>query len=254
MSFTVIIPARYASSRLPGKPLLEIAGKPMIQHVYEQALSSQASRVIIATDDERVATAAKAFNADVCMTSADHESGTDRLEEVVRLLKLDDDEIIVNVQGDEPLLPPAVIDQLADKLKTTAHLSMATLVEAIDNSDDLFDPNVVKVTIDQSSMALYFSRAPIPWFRDGWNKEDKILPDSIAYWRHIGIYAYRVSFLKDFVAWPPSPLELTEKLEQLRALDNGVRIHVAEAVEKIPAGVDTEADLLKVRQIIEGSK
>ena len=251
MSFSVIIPARYASTRLPGKPLLDIAGKPMIQHVYERALQSHAERVIIATDDQRIAQVATSFGAEVCLTLASHESGTDRLQEVAKQLNFDDDHVVVNVQGDEPLIPPAVINQVASNLQNNSQAGIATLIEKITNIETVLDTNAVKVTKDSQGYALYFSRAPIPWYRDGWASQQSEMPTTANYYRHIGIYAYRVNFLHNFVLWPASPLELTEKLEQLRAMENGVRIHTQEAVELIPTGIDTKEDLLKVRALIE---
>jgi 3-deoxy-manno-octulosonate cytidylyltransferase (CMP-KDO synthetase) len=251
MSFSVIIPSRYASSRLPGKPLLDIAGKPMIQHVYEQACQSQADRVIIATDDQRIAEAADSFGAEICMTSAEHESGTDRLQEVVSQLGFADDHVVVNVQGDEPLIPPAVINQVANNLASSEEAGIATLAELIVDIEAVFDPNAVKVTMDKNGRALYFSRAPIPWCRDEWSTSEKTLSDLAQYFRHVGIYAYRVAFLHQFVSWPPSRLEFTEKLEQLRAMENGVAIHVQETCESIPAGVDTQADLDAVRALFQ---
>lgn len=257
MSFTVVIPARFASTRLPGKPLLDINGQPMVVHVYQQACKSAASRVIVATDDTRIADAVANSGAEVCMTSAEHPSGTDRLQEVATLCGFAEEEIIVNVQGDEPLIPPSVINQVADNLAHNQQAGIATLCERMQRLEEVFNPNAVKVVFDQQGYALYFSRAPIPWDRDAYTELKEMLanlkdaaPDS-AYYRHIGIYAYRVGFLHDYVQWPVSRLEHTEKLEQLRAMDNGVRIHVAPACELIPAGVDTEADLQKVRQIIQ---
>lgn len=249
MSFSVIIPARFASTRLPGKPLLDIAGKPMIQHVYERAKMSEAEQVIIATDDQRIADVARGFGAKVCMTLSSHESGTDRLQEVVSQLMMDNDHIVVNVQGDEPLIPAAVINQVARNLGAHQQAGIATLIEPINDIDTVFDNNAVKVTCDKQGFALYFSRAPIPWCRDLWATQPRVLPTDIDYYRHIGIYAYKVGFLHDFVRWPLSALEKTEKLEQLRALENGVRIHVDQALEMIPAGIDTEADLIKVRAL-----
>lgn len=250
MSFTVIIPARYASTRLPGKPLLDIGGKPMIQHVYERACQSSAEQVVIATDDERIQSVAESFGALVCMTRADHESGTDRLQEVVSTMQLEDAQLVVNVQGDEPLIPPAVINQVAAFLAAVPDAGIATLVERITERSVVFDPNAVKVVFNQRHIAQYFSRAPIPWARDTFNTKSDSLPDSTNYYRHIGIYAYRVAQLNQFVRWSPSALEMTEKLEQLRALDNGVLIAVAEACETIPAGIDTAEDLQKVRTLL----
>ncbi|MCR8921892.1 3-deoxy-manno-octulosonate cytidylyltransferase [Dasania sp. GY-MA-18] len=258
MSFSIIIPARYASTRLPGKPLLDIAGKPMIQHVYERAEQSQAQRVIIATDDQRIADAAKGFGAEVAMTKASHESGTDRLQEVAAQLQLPDEHILVNVQGDEPLIPAAVINQVANNLSDNSFASMATLIERIADAETVFNPNAVKVVINKQGQVLYFSRAPMPWCRDLWaqfNDNNKpALPEGSSYYRHIGIYAYRVNFLHDFVQWPMSMLEQTEKLEQLRAMENGVAIHAQEAVQAIPTGIDTAADLAKVRAIFAGAE
>lgn len=255
MSFTVVIPSRFASTRLPGKPLLDIDGLPMIEHVYRRAKASSASRVVIATDDARIYDVATAFGAEVCMTSADHESGTDRLQEVALSLELDDAHIVVNVQGDEPLIPPAVIDQVAVQLQQSADSAIATLVEPIDDAATVFDPNAVKVVLDNSGRAMYFSRAPMPWARDQWSKSggERQLPASSPYYRHIGIYAYRSGFLHSFVQWPASTLEQLEKLEQLRALENGVAIQAAIACESIPAGVDTEADLHAVRQYFKSA-
>lgn len=249
MTFSIIIPARYASSRLPGKPLVDIDGKTMIQRVYEQASKSHADRVIIATDDQRIADAATGFGAEVCMTSADHESGTDRLQEVVNHYAFSDDHAVVNVQGDEPLIPPAVINQVANDLITHSTAGISTLVESITDKATVFDPNAVKVTIDSNGKALYFSRAPIPWCRDSFTNDDSPLPSTVNYYRHIGIYAYRVAFLHQFVKWQPSALEVTERLEQLRALENGVTILASEACEPIPAGIDTPEDLEKIRAI-----
>ena len=251
MSFSVIIPARYGSSRLPGKPLLDLGGQPMIQRVWQRASDSGAERVIIATDDQRIADAAAGFGAECVLTRADHPSGTDRLQEVVATLKLSDDHIVVNVQGDEPLLPPAVIDQVAGNLTSAPDTDIATLAEPIRDSEQFFDPNAVKVVFDAHHRALYFSRAPIPWHRDAFAGAARDLPAQADSWRHVGIYAYRVSFLHRFVTWPPGRLEKIEMLEQLRAMENGVRIHVAPACESIPAGVDTEADLNRVRQLLE---
>ena len=251
MKFTVIIPARYASTRLPAKPLADIAGKPMIQHVYERATQSAASRVVIATDNTEIETAARNFGAEVVMTALHHESGTDRLHEVVERLGYAEDDIVVNVQGDEPLIPPAVIDQVAALIAAHETASVATLCERIVDAALLTDPNVVKVVFDHFARALYFSRAPIPWSRDtfAWG-QSAALPPTAQYYRHIGIYAYRVSLLQQFVTWPVSALERTEKLEQLRAMENGAEIRIAQACVAIPAGVDTAADLERVRHWI----
>ena len=251
MSFYVVIPARYASTRLPAKPLKDIAGKPMIQHVYERASQSAAARVIIATDDERIESAAKKFAADVVMTSPNHNSGTDRLQEVVRTLRLLPSDIVVNVQGDEPLIPPAVINQVANNLEQNNFASVATLSEPIHSLEDFRNPNIVKVVADQQGRALYFSRAPIPWPRDHFASAMTDLPAQFPAQRHIGIYAYRVALLDRFVTWPQAQLEKIESLEQLRVLANGEFIHIEEACAQVPGGVDTEADLLRVKALLE---
>jgi 3-deoxy-manno-octulosonate cytidylyltransferase (CMP-KDO synthetase) len=250
-AFVVVIPARYGSSRFPGKPLADIAGKPMIQHVWEQARKSSAERVVVATDDARIVQACEAFGADVVLTRDDHNSGTDRLAEVAGQLGLAADAIVVNVQGDEPLIPPAVIDQVAANLAAHPEAGISTLAEPIDDVAALFNPNVVKVSTDINGLALTFSRAPLPWARDALAKTRDELPAGVPYRRHIGIYAYRVGFLHDFVSWGPCWLENTESLEQLRALWNGVRIHVADAIEAPPGGVDTPEDLERVKRLLE---
>lgn len=254
MSFTVVIPARFGSSRLPGKPLADIGGQPMIQHVWRRAQQSRAARVIIATDDARVQQACEKFGAEVVMTAATHVSGTDRLAEVASLLELDADHRVVNVQGDEPLIPSVLIDQVADNLNLHPDAAIATLCERLHDVESVFNPNVVKVVFDQHGLAHYFSRAPIPWYRDGWDAfgagVNRDLPDNIGYFRHIGIYGYRAGVLADFVGWSPAPAEQTEALEQLRALYNGARIHVDVAVVSPPAGIDTEADLHRVRAFL----
>ena len=248
--FRVIIPARFASTRLPGKPLLDIAGKPMIQRVYEQACKSGATDVIIATDDPRIEQAAREFGAEVVMTSAHHESGTDRLEEVVSKLGLADDAIVVNVQGDEPLIPPQVIDQVAQNL-ANSEAGISTLSEIIDDAEFVFDPNVVKVVSDAQGYALYFSRAPIPWCRATYQPGRGELPTIMPVQRHIGIYGYRVGLLHDFVKWGPCALEKTESLEQLRAMWHGVKIHVQPALQTPPPGVDTAEDLERIRRLLQ---
>ncbi len=249
--FTVVIPARYGSSRFPGKPLKVIAGKPMVQLVWEQARKSSAQRVVIATDDVRIFEACQAFGAEVLMTRDDHNSGTDRLAEVATQLGLAADAIVVNVQGDEPMIPPAVIDQVASNLAAHPEAGISTLAEPIDDVAALFNPNVVKVSSDINGLALTFSRAPLPWARDALAANRDELPAGVPLRRHIGIYAYRAGFLHDFVSWGPCMLENTENLEQLRALWNGVRIHVADALEAPPAGVDTPEDLERVRRLLE---
>ncbi|OUM05448.1 3-deoxy-manno-octulosonate cytidylyltransferase [Pseudomonas syringae] len=250
-AFTVVIPARYGSSRFPGKPLKTIAGKPMVQLVWEQARKSSAGRVVVATDDARIVEACRAFGAEVLLTREDHNSGTDRLAEVATQLGLAADAIVVNVQGDEPMIPPAVINQVASNLAAHPEAGMATLAEPIDDVAALFNPNIVKVSTDINGLALTFSRAPLPWARDALARNKDQLPADVPYRRHIGIYAYRAGFLHDFVSWGPCWLENTESLEQLRALWNGVRIHVADALEAPPGGVDTPEDLERVRRLLE---
>jgi len=250
LDFTVVIPARLRSTRLPGKPLLPIAGKPMVQHVWEQARRSAASRVVIATDDAGIYEACQAFGAEVLMTRVDHESGTDRLAEVAVQLGLPSDAIVVNVQGDEPLIPPVIIDQVAANLAANPQAGIATLAELIHEPQAVFNPNAVKVVSDKNGLALSFSRAPLPWARDAFAKGQD-LPPGVPYRRHIGMYAYRVGFLHDFVGWGPCWLEQTEALEQLRALWHGVRIHVEDAIEPPAVGVDTPEDLERVRRLLE---
>ena len=251
MTFSVIIPARFASSRLPGKPLADIAGKPMIQHVFEKARQSGANRVIIATDNKNVAQVAKDFGAEVCMTAEHHNSGTERLAEVVEKLAIADDEIIVNIQGDEPLIPPRIVRQVAENL-ANFKVNMASLAVKIQEPQELFNPNVVKVLTDKNGYVLYFSRSAIPYDRDQFMNLQEPEKAQLAdvYWRHIGIYAYRAGFIKQYVQWAPTELENLEKLEQLRVLWNGERIHVELAQEAPEVGVDTAEDLEKVRSIL----
>ncbi len=242
-AFTVIIPARYASSRLPGKPLRPLAGKPMLQHVHEAALASGAEQVIVATDDARIDQAAREFGADVCMTSPDHPSGTDRLAEVAASRGLDEETIIVNLQGDEPLMPPELLQQAAGGLAGQALARIATLATPFLAAGEFFDPNVVKVVTDRNNYALYFSRAPIPWDRDLLQGSTRVLPIGIQPMRHIGIYAYRVSYLQDYANMQACALEQAEHLEQLRALWYGEKILVATASQRPGPGVDTAEDL-----------
>jgi len=249
MSFKIVIPARYASSRLPGKPLIDIAGKPMIQHVFERAQESLADEVIIATDDARIEQVARDFGANVCMTRADHPSGTDRLAEVAAIRAFDDSEIIVNVQGDEPCLPAALINQVADDLNKHQDADIASLYCQITQEKQIFDPNVVKAVIDKDGYAMYFSRAPIPWMRDHFNR-DSSLPPELPHYRHIGLYGYRASFLKHYSELAPCILEQEESLEQLRAMFYGKKIHLTAAKIDSGHGVDTEDDLIEVRKLL----
>lgn len=250
MNFTVVIPARYGASRLPGKPLLPIAGKPMIQHVYERAIESGAEQVVVATDDQRIKEAVNSFDGEVYLTASSHHSGTDRIAEVADILNFPDDHLIVNLQGDEPLMPAKVIRQVADNLNRQSGASMATVCTAITDAGELFNPNVVKVLSDKNDMAIYFSRASIPWDRDSFAQDSNRLPRDTQYFRHIGLYAYRAGFLRQFIQWQPCLPEKAESLEQLRAIWNGHQIHVGEAVEVPEAGVDTEQDLEAVRKIL----
>ncbi|KJY93212.1 MULTISPECIES: 3-deoxy-manno-octulosonate cytidylyltransferase [Vibrio] len=247
MAFTVVIPARYQSTRLPGKPLADISGKPMIQWVYEQSLQAGAEKVIVATDDERVVNAVKKFGGEVCMTSADHDSGTERLAEVVELMGIPEDHVIVNVQGDEPLIPPAIITQVANNL-ANSQAPMATLAVEISHEDEVFNPNAVKVLTDKDGYAMYFSRATIPWDRDHFANGGKVIAQPLM--RHIGIYAYRAGFVNTYINWAPTALEKIERLEQLRVLWYGEKIHVEVAEQVPPAGVDTLEDLEAVRKLV----
>ncbi|NOH53276.1 3-deoxy-manno-octulosonate cytidylyltransferase [Vibrio coralliilyticus] len=247
MSFTVVIPARYESTRLPGKPLADIGGKPMIQWVYEQSLQAGAEKVVVATDDARVESAVQAFGGVVCMTSSEHESGTERLAEVVKVMNIPDDHVIVNVQGDEPLIPPAIITQVANNL-ASSQAPMATLAVEISHEDEVFNPNAVKVLTDKDGYAMYFSRATIPWDRDNFANGGKVIAQPLM--RHIGIYAYRAGFINTYINWEPTALEKIESLEQLRVLWYGEKIHVEVAKQAPPAGVDTPEDLEVVRKLI----
>jgi 3-deoxy-manno-octulosonate cytidylyltransferase (CMP-KDO synthetase) len=251
--FSVIIPARMASTRLPGKPLADIAGKPMVVRVAERALQTDATRVVVATDDDAVVIACRAHAIEVVMTRDDHPSGTDRLAEVVERLSLADDALIVNVQGDEPLIAPALINAVAEQLAERPECAMSTAAHPMTSMEEIFNPNVVKVALDQAGRAHYFSRAPIPWFRDGWAAglagapaASLPMPPTPIY-RHIGIYAYRCGFLRRYPTLAMAPTEAAESLEQLRALWHGERIAVLIS-EALPApGVDTAEDLAYVQ-------
>lgn len=245
--FRVVIPARYASTRLPGKALLTIAGKPMIQWVYERACASQAHEVLIATDDLLIVSAAHSFDAETVMTSTDHESGTDRIAEVARLQGWADTDIVVNVQGDEPVIPPASIDQVAALLEAHPSAQIATLATPITSQAELMDPNAVKVVTDTQGRALYFSRAPIPWDREGAKAGKQSFARAR---RHVGIYGYRVSGLLRMASLQRTALEQHEKLEQLRALENGLEIRVADSVELPGPDVNTAADLERVTSLL----
>lgn len=246
--FKVVIPARYASTRLPGKPLADIAGKPMVVRVLEAAALSGASEVWVATDDDRVVEAVISHGGGVVMTRADHASGTDRIAEVADQLGWGDDDIVVNVQGDEPLIDPALVAQVAQALAADDVAAIATAGYPIRDAKDLFNPALVKVVSDARGRALYFSRAPIPWHRDAFAVSSDILPAGYAPWRHVGIYAYRVGFLRRFGKLAPAPMEQWEALEQLRALWHGETICVVKCEKEPASGVDTPADLEFVRR------
>ena len=251
-TFSVLIPARYASTRLPGKPLADVAGKPMIVRVAERARASGAARVAVATDDTRIGEAVSAHGFDAVMTRADHATGTDRLAEAAVKLGLPADDIVVNVQGDEPLLEPALIRQMAVLLQGASDAAIATACHPITDPHEAFNPNVVKVALDARNYALYFSRATIPWARDAFAASRGALPAGLPLYRHYGLYAYRVSFLLDYPSMAPSPLERFEALEQLRALWHGHRIAVAITTGTPAPGVDTPEDLERVRALFAG--
>jgi 3-deoxy-manno-octulosonate cytidylyltransferase (CMP-KDO synthetase) len=244
--YRVVIPARFASTRLPGKPLLKLAGKPLIQWVYERALRSRASEVLVATDDERIAAAAGEFGAPVAM----HSSGTDRIAEVAALKQWADEDIVVNVQGDEPLMPEALIDQAAGLLETYATADIGTLAARITGLAAFMDPNVVKVVTDARQRALYFSRAPIPWHRDAAPAGISSQRSYSHARRHVGIYAYRCGALRRLAAIPPTPLEQLEKLEQLRPLEHGFDIRVADASVLPGPDVNTPEDVARVEALL----
>lgn len=248
--FIVAIPARFGASRLPGKPLRLIAGTPMVVHVARRALAAGARQVVVATDDSRIADALAGESLTLCMTHADHASGTDRLAECADQLGWADDQIVVNLQGDEPFAPPEGIRAVAQVLAGCA-APMATLATPIQDSDTLFDPHAVKIVRDQAGLALYFSRAPIPWQRDRFAR-DRVGPAGEGALRHIGIYAYRAGFLRTFAAMPPGGLEQLESLEQLRVLEAGYRIAVGLTPVPFPPGVDTEADLERAQALALG--
>jgi 3-deoxy-manno-octulosonate cytidylyltransferase (CMP-KDO synthetase) len=252
--FTVIIPARYASTRLPGKPLAEIAGKPMVVRVAERANRAGAARVVVATDDTRVKSAVEAHGIAACLTSSEHATGTDRLAEAALELGLADDSIVVNVQGDEPLLEPALIRGMADLLAAHPDAAIATACHPITDPAEAFNPNVVKVVLDRRSYALYFSRATIPWARDAFAGDAGALPDRLPIYRHYGLYAYRVGFLRAFPTLAPAPIERFEALEQLRALWHGFRIIVEVTAGTPTPGVDTPEDLERVRALFASGK
>jgi len=250
VKFRVVIPARYASSRFPGKPLADIGGRPMVVRVCERAAQSGASEVHVATDDERIAAAVRAAGYSALRTRADHASGTDRIAEAAQALRLEEGETVVNLQGDEPLMPPELIREVAGKLAARKDAMVATACHAIRDRESLVNPNVVKVVCDAEGYALYFSRAAIPWPREVMARQSGV---AIQAYRHIGLYAYRAGFVRRYASWPPCPLEEAEQLEQLRVLWHGERIVVHEARAMPEAGVDTPEDLERVRKYFEAT-
>jgi len=252
VTFRVVVPARYASSRLPGKPLLDVGGRPLVVRVWENAVRSGAAEVIVATDDGRIRDGVAEAGGRAAMTSPDHASGTDRLAEVAAKLGWPDDAIVVNLQGDEPLVPGSMLVDLASALASHPEAGIATMATPVAGVEQVLDPNVVKVVVDAAGWALYFSRAPIPWVRGAFGGETAPsgLPADVPFLRHLGLYAYRASTLARLTATPPSAYERAESLEQLRALETGVAIHVTHVAEAPPHGVDTEADLERVRRTL----
>lgn len=251
MGFTVLIPARLASTRLPNKPLADLGGAPMVVRVAQRALQSSASRAVVAADSEAIVAACKAHGIDAVLTRNDHPSGSDRLAEACELLGLDGQDIVLNVQGDEPLIEPALIDAVARLLIERPEASMSTAAHAIDSVEDFRNPNVVKTVIDAKGLALYFSRAPIAWWRDGFAGGIHALPSGLKPLRHVGIYGYRAGFLRAFPAMEQAPVEVVEALEQLRAMWHGHRIAVHITEHAPGPGVDTPQDLERVRKLLE---
>ena len=245
MAFTVLIPARLASTRLPDKPLADIGGKPMVVRVAERARESAAARVVVAADSERIAASCRSHGVEVVLTRADHPSGSDRLAEACELLGLQGEDMVVNVQGDEPLIDPRLIDAVGGLLAQRPQAAMSTAAHPIASVEEFTNPNVVKTVLQSDGLALYFSRAPIPWPRDAFAADRSVLPDGGPWLRHIGLYAYRAGFLQRFAALPPGRLERIESLEQLRVLEAGFRIAVALSPEPFPPGVDTPEDLAR---------
>lgn len=250
MAYTIVIPARFASTRFPGKPLEKLAGKPIIEHVYRRATNSGASRIIVATDDQRIADTAAGFDADVCMTSTEHQSGTERINEVIQQRNIPDDEIIVNLQGDEPLMPAACLDQVAGLLASDNAAVMASLSTPIKASEDIFNSNIVKVIVNMHGQAIYFSRAPIPWQRGSFETRTADTSIDFHWQRHIGLYAYRAAYIKRYIKLPAAPIETIESLEQLRVLWHGDRIAMAQASTIPGPGIDTREELEKAEKYL----
>jgi len=249
-AYHIVIPARFASERLPGKVLLDLAGRPMLQHVWQRATESSAQSVVIATDDESIVEVAKGFGAKVLMTRSDHQSGSDRIAECASQLGWPDDHLVVNLQGDEPLMPAACLDQVAALLDQQEDCEVASLYWPITEAGEVQNPNAVKVVTDSYDRALYFSRSPIPYARS-FTDIEAALSSGIEWKRHLGLYAYRLAALRRFTRTEPTPLETAERLEQLRIMEQGGRIVLARACEFIPAGIDTHGDLEHVRQILK---
>jgi 3-deoxy-manno-octulosonate cytidylyltransferase (CMP-KDO synthetase) len=250
--FVVIVPARLASTRLPRKPLADLAGEPMVVRVARRASASGAERVVVATDSDEVLAACRRFDVAAVLTRPDHPTGTDRLAEAVDALQVADETIVVNVQGDEPLLPPEVVGRVAGLLAQRPDCAMATAAHRLADAAEFFSPNVVKVVTDAGGRALLFSRAPIPWARDAFAATREALPADLPAWRHVGLYAYRAGFLRRFPQLPRAPIEAQESLEQLRALWHGFGIAVLPLAEPLPPGVDTPEDLQQVRALLGG--
>ena len=249
MSYTIIIPARMHSTRLPGKPLADICGKPMVVRTAERARLTSASRIVVATDHPDIVRACEQHGIEALLTRADHPTGTDRLSEACQQLGLNDDELVVNIQGDEPLIPPNIVDKAASLLAQKPGCAIATAAHPISSLEDFLNPNVVKVELNAMGQAMTFTRAPAPWPRDAFRRSPRQLPEGFSALHHIGLYAYRVRFLKKFPDLAPAPIETTESLEQLRALWNGEQIAVLVLEQALPPGVDTEADLDRVREV-----
>lgn len=247
--YHIVIPARYSSERLPGKMLLDLAGKPLVQHAWERAGESGARSVVVATDNEEIFAAARSFGADVLMTRAEHRSGSDRIAECALQLGWDDDQLVVNLQGDEPLMPAECLDQVAGLLAGRPDCDVASLYWPIDTVEEVENPNAVKVVMGTDGRALYFSRSPIPYARD-YTDISEAMRNGFRWNRHLGLYAYRLSALREFTASEPTPLENTERLEQLRVMERGGSIIMAKARTAIPAGIDTPEDLERVRKLL----
>ena len=252
-AYHIVIPARFASERLPGKVLLDLAGQPLLQHVWQRACESTAESVIIATDDERILSVAETFGAQVVLTSEVHQSGSDRIAECAAKLAWPDEHLVVNLQGDEPLMPAACLDQVAALLDQRADCEVASLYWPISETADIQNPNAVKVVTDSQDRALYFSRAPIPYARS-YASIAEAMAAGVEWKRHLGLYAYRLAALRRYTSCAPTPLEMSERLEQLRIMERGGRIAMAVACEFIPAGIDTAEDLQRVTDLIESRK